>query len=53
MRVSILIGNQDISVICNILKILNTLVRTLYLVLSPLILVKILPMKILMNLLQN
>ena len=53
MRVSIVMINQDISLICHILKILNILTMDIYLMLPPLIMVKvILTMKV-VNLLRN
>ena len=45
--------NQDLYGIWKILKILNILMRTLYLMVSPLIMVEILLMKKLMNLLRK
>ena len=50
MGVMIVMGNQDLSVIWNILKMLNIFMRTLYLMLSPLIMVKIILMMKVMNL---
>ena len=53
MRITIVVGNHGLSVIWTILKILNISLRTLYLMLSPLMLVKKnLIMKV-MNMLWN
>ena len=41
MSIIIPVGNQYLSVVWKILKILNILIRTLYMMLFPLILVKI------------
>ena len=46
-------GNQDISVIWKILKILKILMRVLYLILPPLMLVKILLMSKVMDMLRK
>ena len=51
MRVTILMGNRDLYVMWEILEILQILIRTLYLMLSPFMLVKILLMTKVMNLL--
>ena len=51
MRVTILMGNLDLYVMWEILEILQILIRTLYLMLSPFMLVKILLMTKVMNLL--
>ena len=52
IRFTILMGNQDLSVICKIFKILNILISTLYLMFFPLILEKYLIMKV-MNMLNK
>ena len=41
MIVTIVMGNKDLSVMWKILKIIKTLIKTLYLILTPLMLVKI------------
>ena len=40
MRVMIVVGNKDIYVIQNLLKVINILMRTIYLILTPLVFVK-------------
>ena len=51
MRVTTVIGNQDLSVICKILKILKILTRTLYLKFPPFILLKTILMTKVINIL--
>ena len=51
--VTIVMGNHDLSVMCNILKILNILMSTLYLMFYPFILVKIVLMVKYMNMFQE
>ena len=53
MRVVIVVGNQNLYMIWNILKIIKIFMRTLYLMLYPLILVKIILMMKVINLLQE
>ena len=50
MRVVIVTRNQNLSMMWKLLKVLGILIRTLYLVLSPFMLVKILLMMKVMNL---
>ena len=51
MRVKLAMGNQDISMIWNILKILNIWFRELYLMSPPLIIVEFTLMMKVMNIL--
>ena len=53
IRFRIVIGNQDLYLICKILNILNILISTLYLMFSPLILAKFSLIMKVMNLLQK
>ena len=50
MKVTIMMGNQDIYLIWNIFKIINILIKTLYLMFPPLIFVKTILMMKSMNL---
>ena len=53
MRVIIVMGNQDLSLIWKILKMLKILMSTLYLILPPLMLVKNLIIMKAMNMLHK
>ena len=53
MRVKIVMGNQEFYVIWNILKIQKFLMRVLYLILPPLILVMIILIRKVMNILRK